>query len=45
MVEADTRRRCRPAKALLLENFRIKADPAAIPPNDPNTVRSFDRKT
>ncbi len=42
MVEADTRRRrCRPAKAILLENFRIKADPAAIPPNDPDTVRPF----
>ncbi len=40
MVETNTRsRRCRPAEAILLEDFRIKADPAAIPPHDADTVR------
>ena len=42
MVETNTRScRCRPAEAILLEDFRIKADPAAIPPNDANTARPF----
>src|SRR5688500_8757292 len=34
-------RYARPAKALLLEGFRIEADTAAIPPDDANTVRPF----
>jgi hypothetical protein len=39
MIKTDTRgRRGRPAKAVPLDDFRIKAYPTAIPPHDPDTV-------
>src|SRR3954454_15760293 len=42
MIQTDARRRrCRPAKAISFDNFRIETDPAAIPPHDPDTVLPF----
>src|SRR5690606_10348808 len=42
MVETHPRRRyARPAEAALFQGFRIEANPAAVPPDNADTVRPF----